>query len=151
MAAKPCDQWHHMCEPYICHGLAIIPGKFCLNLFSHFREEDFLFKKKINMAVESRDHWRHQFFFLWTILSLDDPQKFSCWSDEVFYICNNDVITKAPMTSKKSHLFPMRKTCHVPSFNFFSLVQFQRYRGPKFFRFSDMAATPRDLWRHNYH
>ena len=27
------------------------------------------------MAAESRDQWRHQFFFLWTILSLDDPQK----------------------------------------------------------------------------
>ena len=52
-----------------------------------------------NMAAESRDRWRHQFFFLWTILSQDDPQKFSYWSDIAFYICNYDIITKASMMS----------------------------------------------------
>ena len=38
--------------------------------------------------------------------------------------------------------------CQVSNF---SLVRFQRYRGPKFFRFSNMAATPHDIWCHNYH
>ena len=32
----------------------------------------------------------------------------------------------------------------------FSLVRFQRCRGPIFFRFSNMAATPRDIWHHYY-
>ena len=47
-------------------------------------------------------------FFLWTILSRDDPQNFSYWSDAAFYICNYDIITKAPMTSLKkgNHIFP---------------------------------------------
>ena len=33
----------------------------------------------------------------------------------------------------------------------FSLVGFQRYRGPKVLRFSNMAAIPHDLWCHYYH
>ena len=63
------------------------------------------------MPAESHDRW-HQKFFLWTILSWDDPQNFSHWSDVAFYICNYDVITKAPMTIKKS-LFHMTSTCQV--------------------------------------
>ena len=39
-------------------------------------------------------------FFLWSILSRDDPQKYSYWSDVAFYICISDNITKAPMTLK---------------------------------------------------
>ena len=68
-----------------------------------------------------RGSWTHlSLFFLWTILSLDDPQKFWHWSDVALYICNYDVIMKAPMTlKKKSHSFPMKSTCSVPSFNFF--------------------------------
>ena len=61
------------------------------------------------------------FFFLWTILLLDDPQKFSYWSDVAFYICNYDIVTKAPGNKhhkkKTLHSFPRRSTCHVPSFN----------------------------------
>ena len=33
----------------------------------------------------------------------------------------------------------------------FSMEQFRRYIGSKFFLFSNMAATPCDLWCHNYH
>ena len=54
MAAKPCDQWDHMCEPFVTHGQAVIHVKFCLDLFSHFREEDFwrfLFLKQYGCRI----------------------------------------------------------------------------------------------------
>ena len=41
MAAKPCDLWYHVCEPFLPHGQVVICVKFHLDLFSHFREEDF--------------------------------------------------------------------------------------------------------------
>jgi len=53
------------------------------------------------MAAESRNRWHHD-FFLWTILSQDDPQKFSYSSDVVFFIRNYDVITRAPMLGLKT-------------------------------------------------
>ena len=57
---------------------------------------------------------------LWTILSLHDPQNFSYWSDVAFYVCNYDVIMKAPLTSCKNHTyFQWGSTSNVPSFNFF--------------------------------
>ena len=37
--------------------------------------------------------------FLWTVLSLDDPQNFSYRLDVPFYIYNYDVTMRAPMLS----------------------------------------------------
>ena len=56
--------------------------------------------------------------------------------------CNYDVITRAPMTSQKSHSFIVLAMCQV---SISSFVQFQS------FRFENMAAKPRDLRRHYYH
>ena len=139
------------CEPFVPHGQEVIRVKFCLDLFSHFREDFWTFKKKKNnMAAESQDRWRHELFF-----SVDHfiPR----WPSKIFILircsilrmqlwCHNkgtyDVI-------KKNHTYSpwVLAVCQV---SIFSLVQFQRYRGPKFFHFSNMAATPRELWRHNY-
>ena len=58
-------------------------------------------------------------FFLWTILSLDDPQKFSYWSDVAFYIWNYDVVTRAPMTSEKIKLIPHEEYLLCAKFQFF--------------------------------
>ena len=62
MAAKPCDRCCHVCvcERFVPYGETVIRVKFCLNLFSHFREEDLfkVFKNKKNnnnMAAESRN------------------------------------------------------------------------------------------------
>ena len=46
MAAKPCDQWHHMCEPFVSQGKTVIHVNFYLDLFSHFREDFWRFQKK---------------------------------------------------------------------------------------------------------
>ena len=51
---------------------------------------------------------------------------------------------------KKTRLIP-RGVVAVWQLSIFSLVRFQKYRDPKFFHFSNMTATPRELWRHNYH
>ena len=123
-----------------------IGGQTCklhLHLFSHFREDFWSLKKnqKIIMVAKSPLWWRHHFFFLSTILSQLDPQFFSYWSHVALYVCNYDVI--------KYRLFTMRSPSYVPGFNFSPRCGF-RDRGPKFFRFSSMAATPHDLWRHNY-
>ena len=148
MAAKPCDQWHHICEPFVPHGQAVIRIKFRLDLFSYFREEDFwrLYFIFNNMAAESRDQWRHEIF------SVDHfiprwPPKFSYWLDVVFYICNYDVIMRAPISH--TH-FPWGELA-MYQVSKFSVVWFKRYRDPKFFHFFNIAATPRDLWHHNYH
>ena len=71
----------------------------------------------------------------WTILSRDDPQIFSYSSDVAFYICNYDVITRAPMMSFKDHSFPMRSTYRVPSFNFFFGVDSEIQRSKIFLFF----------------
>ena len=151
MAAKPCDQWHHMGERFVPHGQVVILLKFRLDLFSHFREEDF-WRVFFFLTIWLPNHVTDVVikFFLWTILSQDDPQNFSYWSDVTFYICNYDVITKAPMTSKKFHTVSMFQ-CRVRSFNFFPWCSFRDTEVQYFFGFHNMAATPRDLWRHNYH
>ena len=85
------------------------------------------------MAAESSDRWRNQFFFfLWTILSLDDPQKFSYWSDVAFYTCNYDVITKAPLTSSKITLIPHEEYLPCAKFKIFPWCGF-RDRCPNYF------------------
>ena len=48
-------------------------------------------------------------------------------------------------------LFPMRSTFSVRSFKFFSWCGFRTTEVQFFFRFSKIAATPHDLWCHNYH
>ena len=104
---------------------------FRLDLLDHFRDFWFLFFLK---QYGCRITWPN--FFLWTILSLNDPQNFSYWSDVAFYICNYDVITKAPMTSYKNHTFPMRSTCYMPSFNVFlgAVSEIPRYKFFPFFQ-----------------
>ena len=58
---------------------------------------------------------------------------------------------KAPLTSlKKNHTHSPWGVLAICQVSIFSLVRFHRYRGPKFFCFSNIAATPRDLWHHNY-
>ena len=99
------------------------------------------------MAAESRD--TSIFFFEHFIPRW--PQRFSYWSHAAFYICNYDVITKASMTSLKNHTHSSWGVLALCQVSIFSLVWFRRYRGPKFFRFSNMAATPCDLCRDNYH
>ena len=65
MVAKSCGQWHHMCELFVPHGQAVRRVKFHLNLFRHFRDflRFFNFFFLNNMAAESCDQWRHDFFF----------------------------------------------------------------------------------------
>ena len=82
--------------PWICGQMCKVSPRSVQPLQRRFLKIVF---KKNNIAAESRDRLHHQFFFLWTILSRDGPQKFSYSSDVAFYICNYDVITKAPMTS----------------------------------------------------
>ena len=79
-----------------------------------------------------------------------DPQNFSYRLDKAFDTCNYDVITKPHDIIKKSHLFPMGSTSHVPSLNFFNRAVLE-IQSPKFFFFSNIADTPRDIWRHCYH
>ena len=84
--------------------------------------------------------------FLWTNLSQDDPQKFSFRSDVMPYICKYEVTTKAPMTSfKKITLISHEAYLLCAKIQFFPWYGF-RDRDPKFFCFSNMAATPRDRW-----
>ena len=138
---------------HMSHGQAVICSWWTgghLNLFSHFREESwrFVFFKQYGCRIT----WLMMslFFFLWTILSRDDPQKCSYWSDVAFYMCNYDVIARAHMKSlkkKKITLIPHEEYLLCTKFQFFSLVRFQR---SKVVSFSNMAATSRDLWRHNY-
>ena len=140
-----------MCEPFLRHGQAVIRVKFRLDLFSHFREKDFWrFKKKIQYGC--RIMWpMASNFFLWTICSRDDPQIFIPIRCSVLHMqlwCHTEG-TKDVM-KKKITLIPHEEYLPCAKFQFFSFVRFQRYRGPKFFSFSNMAATPCDLWRHNY-
>ena len=65
------------------------------------------------------------FFFLQTILSRDDPQNFSSCSDVAFYICNYDVIIKAPMMSGKK-ITHSAGVLPIYQVSIFSLVRFQR-------------------------
>ena len=58
-------------------------------------------------------------FFLLSNLSFDDPQKISYRSDVAFYTCNNDVITKAPMTYKKRTLVSHEDYLTGVKFQFF--------------------------------
>ena len=58
-------------------------------------------------------------FFWRTIVSLDDPQKFSYWSDVAFYICNYDVI------KKKSTLIPNEEYVLCAKFKFFPWCGFR--------------------------
>ena len=82
------------------------------------------------MAAESRDRWRHHFF---SSVDYFIPR----WPSKSFILIRYDVLHLQLWRHnegtfdiiKKSHLFPIRSTCRVPTFNFF------RYRGPKFFRF----------------
>ena len=50
----------------------------------------------------------------------------------------------------KITLIPYEESLLCDKFQFFRWCGF-RDRVPKFFRFSNMVATPRDLLRHNYH
>ena len=76
-----------------------------------------------------------KFFFLWTILSVDDTQKFSYQSDVAFYICNYDVITRAPMTSKKIILIPHEEYLPCAKVQFFFLGAVSEIQRSKFFMF----------------
>ena len=73
-------------------------------------------------------------FFLWTNLSLDDHQKFSFWLYVAFYLCNYDIIMKAPMMSSKNDTYSPWGILAMCQVSMFSWLRFQRYRGPKFFR-----------------
>jgi len=90
------------------------------------------------MAAESRDWWHHETNF-GDILSLGDPQKFSYWSDVALYICNYDVITKAPMSLKKITHSPwgVLAACQV---SFFFLGGVSEIEVQSLSVFSNMAA-----------
>ena len=140
--------------PWYPQGLGNMWVKFPLDISSHFGEEDFWrFSCKKTMWLPNHVTDDVINFFPPHNLARDDARKCSCLSDKAFDLQNFNVIKKPPMTSftKTSHSFPMGSTSQVLFHSFFSMEQFQRYRGPTFFRFSNMAVTPRDLWHHNYH
>ena len=139
---------------FLLHGQAVMPVMFLLDLFSRFGEDfgRFLFLFIYFLKYGCWTIWLASFFyfFLLTNLSRDDPQKCAYWSDVAFYECNYDVIMKAPMTSlKKVKLISHREYLTGAKFQFLPWSGFGD-RGPKFFLFSNKAATLCDLW-HNYH
>ena len=125
--------------------------KFHLILFSHFREDFWRVFVLFNMKLPNHvtDYVIKK--ILLTNLSQDDPQKFAYWSDVAFYVSNYDVIKKAPITSNKNHTYCSCELIAMWQVSIFPMVWFRRYRGPKFFLFSNMAATLHDLRCHNYH
>jgi len=90
-------------------------------------------KTKHDMAAESRDRWSHQFFLLWTILTQDDPQKVSYWSDVAFSIYNMSYKIKKYIYIYCISITLIPHELYLPcaKFQFFSLMRFQRCRGPK--------------------
>ena len=84
----------------------------------------FLKKKKIWLWNHVTDDvW---IFFLLTILTRDNSQKFPYWSDVAFYICNYDIITRAPMMSlKKKSLIPHEEYLLCAKFQFFPWCGFR--------------------------
>ena len=103
--ARTCFVWCILCGVYVlvcyiinkrhnynCHFINASSD----DRFSHFREDFWRFKKTKQYGCRITYPMT---IFLYTILSLDDPQKFSYWSAVAFYMCNYDVIPKAPMMS----------------------------------------------------
>jgi len=127
MAAKPCDLWCHMCDPFVPSRKGGHTCKVSPQSVQPLRRRRFLKVKNIYIYIYGcRITWLMMssmsfYFFLWIILSQDDPQKFSyrqMWCSTYAIMTSNegthDIIKK-----KKKITFPMRSTCDVPSFNFF--------------------------------
>ena len=103
------------------------------------------------MAAESRDQWCHK------KISVDHfiPR----WPSKIFILIRRSVLHVQlwhynegtyDVIKNKITLILHEEYLPCAKFQFISLVRFQRHRGPNFFRFSNMAATTRDLWRHNF-
>ena len=120
--AKPCNLGDVIVgELFVPHGEAMIPVKFHLNLCNRFGEKFWSFYVKKKYACRTTWAMNVINFFPPYNLAQDDPQKFSCWMDKAFNICNYDIIIKPPMISSKtkSNSFPMGSIWHVPSLIFF--------------------------------
>ena len=125
MAAKPCDQWHHMWELFVPHGQTVIRVKFYLDLFSHFREEDFLSFFLFSIFFKQYGCW-----IMWSMMSsifFFSVDHFIPGWPSIFILIRCRVLHMQLWhhnegtydVIKKSHLFPIRSTCCVPSFYFF--------------------------------
>ena len=122
--------------------------QFHLDKFSHFKEDSWRFYFENNMADESCDRWHHQkhfwgpFYPKMTLKNFHTDQMqrrmyMQLWHQ---YESTYDVIKKIT--------FPMRSTlltmCQVSIFFLSAVSEIE------IFRLSNMVATPRDIWRHNY-
>ena len=58
IAAKPYDSWHHSWRTFCSFFRRAYPVEFCLDLFSHYREDFWMFYVEINMTA-SHSIW-HQ-------------------------------------------------------------------------------------------
>ena len=152
MAAKLCDINYSFTTLYT-HALGNICVKFHLNLFSHFGEEGFWRfiekQKPIWLPNHLTDDISKKIFVDHFI-----PR----WPSKFFILIRYNVLhmqlwhhSKGTYDIIKKSLISHEEYLLCAKFQFLSLVRFQRYRCPKFFSFSNMAATPRDLWCHNYH
>ena len=135
MAAKPCDLWCQMCDNFVRSVSAVIIVKFCLDLFSHFREENFwrLKKKKNNMVPNHMTDDAINFF------SVD--QFIPKWPSNFFIQISCSVLHMQlrrhnegsyGVIKKKSTLIPHEKYLPCVQFEFFPWCGF-RYRNPKLF------------------
>ena len=145
MAAKLCDQWHYMGEPFVPHGQAVRHVKLHLDMFSHFREDFWRFSKKQQYGCQIAWPMTSSFFS-----SVDHfiPRKLS----NIFTLIRCSILLMQLWRHnegtydiiKASHLFPMRSTCHVLSLNFFlgTVSKIQRSKVFPFFQHGCCTTWP---------
>ena len=154
MAANPCDQWHHMCEPFVPHGQAVIHVKFRLDLFSYFREEDFwrFFFCCLNQDCQITWPMTSCFFFVAHFIPI--------WPSKIFILIGCGILhmqlwchNEGPDDVIKKPLIPHEEYLPCAKFQFFlgAVSEIQRYSVyeylfpvifPKFFQYSCHSTWP---------
>ena len=150
MAARRCDLLIIHEHPGIPMAWGTCRWSFP-SIYSAVSEKTFeSFYVKNNMAAKRRDRWRHWYFFPHIQFSLR-------WTSKFFILIGKSVHCMQLWHLNEATYYIKRITlvCHgeyltCAKFQFFPGSNF-RDRGPKFFRFFNMAATPHDIRRRNYH